>query len=198
VHKFNLQTIVIIFVALLVPDNFLGQMNIDSLDFNQKVYWFPVKVKVSVDIKTKKERYSLSSVGKRSRTGTLLDFEKELYKGLIRRNHIMIGPFSQKEEADRAFPLYRLSKHTEKTMEKVVKNCTDTIQSFYWFVSPPEPKRISPFSFERAIVKTSFGSLNEFKKVLWEGVFLKQLAIGPFTSEKDAKISRWLYRLEED
>jgi len=199
--KIKLQAVVLAAIILFFPKNSSGQTeNIDSINHDKIVFWFPLKATLKLDRKTKKPRYILNSIGKDPKSGTLMEFEINLFKNIKRGKRILIGPFDRMPDARRALPLYKLAKHTNESMEKQIINYKDSIfaEKYYWFFFKRKSKRKYPPVLERTAARVASGDLKDFKQVLWEGFLFKQLAIGPFTSQEEAEEAKRLYRLEED
>ena len=128
----------------------------------------------------------------------MLVYEKFLWSSLINGKRIVIGPFLKQKDATRAQEMYDLGKQTDESMEEEIKNINDTMETYYWFFIDLKRKRSHSPLLRRNPARLSFGNLKNFKTMLWEGLFFKVLAFGPYITEEEAKVARRLYRLEED
>ncbi len=97
--------------------------------------------------------------------------------------------------------MYNLAKHTSESMAKEISNFKDSTAAsqYYWFFLKFEKRpRTGKFDLQRTAARVATGDLKDFKQVLWEGIFFKQLAIGPFPTKVETEEAKRLYRLEED
>lgn len=195
--KVRLLAILIALILLLIPfQSFSQSESIDSTNLEKIFYWFPVKAELKNDPETGKVRYYLKGIGKSIKSGKLLDFEKDLFRRLAHSKRILIGPFAKKSDANRAFSLYKLAKHTNGTIQQEVLAKNDSsITRYYWIYYKIPSKRHSPY-FYRTPARTLSGTLSEFKRVLWESTYYETLVFGPFATEDEAKFAKKVYRLE--
>jgi hypothetical protein len=189
VNKLCLHIVILLLAGFFVGNNIYGQQKIDSLILDRPIYWFPVRAKIGVDTNTQKERFYLSNKRKKIKSGTILDFEKELFRRAIRRKELLIGPFSEKKDAIYAIPLYDLSNFNEKTMELEILSHQGLSENFdyYWFFLDLKPQRSHPPLIRRNPVRLASGNLRDFRIVLWEGVFFKAISNWSFYIRKRCK-----------
>lgn len=164
------------------------------------VFWVSVRAEVKISRETKKEAYVIRTTRNEPYSGKINKYQKFLFKSLKAGQNIPIGPFDNFEDAQRAAEYYKLTKYNSDTMEKDIATRVDSTATgdYYWFFIKfyylPRKRTIV---LERTAARVAYGSIKDFRTVLWEGLFFKQLAVGPFPSQEGAEEAKRLYRLEE-
>jgi hypothetical protein len=195
------KTLTIAFLCLFDISAEAQDVNVIGMDPNQYVFWITVNADIKISKETHKEVYVVRSARKKPKGGKHVAYEKFLYRSVLGGRQLPIGPFLEYDDAKRAAGMYDLAKHTSQTMEKEIQNFKDSTagSEYYWFfLKFSINKRTKKFELERTAARVAYGSLKDFKQVLWEGTFFKQLAIGPFPTQVEAEEAKRLYRLEED
>lgn len=198
-NKAKLLTFLLIFSPFISASS--QNVDVVGMDPNQYVFWITVNADIKISGETKKEAYVIRTARKKPKGGKHIAYQKFLFRSVKGGRQIPIGPFLEYDDAVRAASMYNLAQHTSETMREEISNFKDTTAAneYYWFflkyrIAP----RTKKYIFERTAARVAFGSLKEFREVLWEGIFFKQLAIGPFPSQVEAEEAKRLYRLEED
>lgn len=192
-----------IIISLFVTKSFAqGEgISVEGSDKNQYVFWFYVKAEIKTNKVTKKPSYSVRILSKKPKSGNINKFDKDLWRNLNAGQNLVIGPFLEYADAERAIKMYNLGRHTDESMAKEIANFHDSTAAseYYWFfLKYTISKRKHKFIFERTAARVHSGSLKEFKETLWEGLTFKQLAIGPFAQPTEAEESKRRYRIEEN
>ncbi len=198
--------LLVIFIASLLSTVSFAQENegIETGDQNEEqyVFWFYVKADVKKDRVTRKPSYSVRILSKKPKSGTLRDFDKDLWRNLNGGQNLVIGPFLDHIDAARAIKMYNLARHTDESMAAEIANFSDSTATngeYYWFfLKYRVTKRKHRFVFEHTPARVTGGDIKTFKQVLWEGLKFKQLAIGPFAQTMEAEESKRRYRIEEN
>jgi len=153
-----------------------------KVDSARIVFWYRSNVKI--DRRT--QQYKISGTGGVS-AGTQDEFEKEIWKGLSKRN-IIIGPFQFKEEAVNSRLLYKSKR------DNVKKFPTTNPTKVYWFaVTFRESDRLKVYVFEQTPASVRNGSTLNFTNGLYEQLAFKQFAVGPFWGYEQAESAKILY-----
>jgi len=191
----------LIFLSIVSVTLNAQDVTVEKMNPDQYVFWISVKAQMKISKETRKEVYDVRSNRKKPQDGTVRNYERYLFKSVKGGRHLPVGPFLEFDDAVRATDMYKLARHTSKSIEEEIRNFVDTSANFeyYWFflkfkIAP----RTGKFILKRTAARVASGDLKDFKQVLWEGLFFKQLAIGPFTSQVEAEEAKRLYRLEED
>ena len=162
------------------------------------VFWITVNASIKISKETRKEAYVIRTARKKPKGDKHIAYEEFLYKSLKGGRQIPIGPFWEYNDALRAAEMYNLAKHTTETMDEEIRNFHDStaINEYYWFFLKFKfSKRKKKILLERTAARVAFGDLKEFKQVLWEGIFFKQLAVGPFPTQEEAEEAKRLYQI---
>ncbi len=199
--KFN-KFILVFIISLLTVDNFAQEgIEVQDQDNEQYVFWFYVRAEIKRDRVTKKPAYAVRILSRKPKSGTLAKFDRDLWRNLNGGQNLVIGPFLEYYDAERAIKLYNLARQTDKTMEKEIANFRDTTAAdeYYWFFLKYRiTKRKHKFEFEHTPARVASGNIPMFKQVLWEGLKFQQLAVGPFAQPTEAEESKRRYRIEEN
>lgn len=193
--------IVTAILSLFIVTSNAQEVNVVGMDPNQYVFWITVNADIKISRETKKEAYVIRSGRKRPKGGKHRDYEKYLYQSIKGGRQLPIGPFLEYDDAKRAAKMYNLAKHTSESMTKEISNFKDSTAAneyFWFFLKFNKLPRSGKFDLQRTAARVASGNLIDFKQLLWEGIFFKQLAIGPFASQIEAEEAKRLYRLEED
>ncbi len=177
------------------------QITTQKFDPSQYVYWFYIRAESKFDKETKRPIYVVRTLSKSPKSGTVANYEEELWRYLLGGQQLAIGPFLDYNDAKRAIAVYDLAKLPKEKMDEEVANFKDTTNAadeYYWyFLKFQITKRTHKYIFERIPARVASGGLNEFLHVFLEGVTFQQLNIGPFSSQIEAEESKRLNRLEE-
>ena len=153
-----------------------------KVDSAEIVFWYRANVKI--DRRT--QQYKISGTGGVS-AGSKEEFEKEVWKGLSKRN-IIIGPFQFKQEAQNSRALYKSKRDNVKTIP------TTNPAQVYWFaVTFRESDRLKVYVFEQTPASVRSGSTLNFTNGLYEQLAFKQFAVGPFWGYDQAESAKILY-----
>ncbi len=189
------------FICFIVISSNAQEVGVVGMDPNQYVFWITVNADIKISKETHKEVYVVRTARKKPKGGKHIAYEKFLYHSVLGGRQLPIGPFLEYNDAQRAVGMYNLARKTSQSMEKEIQNFKDSTAAgeYYWFfLKFSISKRTGKFELERTAARVASGNLKDFKQVLWEGTFFKQLAIGPFPSQVEAEESKRLFRLEED
>lgn len=199
-----MKTLFLTFTLIVLNGLYSGilaqEVSVSHYSDDQFVFWIAVRAQIKISNETKKEVYVVQTVRNKAQSGKVLKYEKNLWRNLNSGYQLLIGPFTEYNDAMRAAKMYQLSKFNTKTMEKDINTYVDSTAAseYYWFFLKykimPRTKRLS---LERTAARVAFGSLKDFRQVLWEGLSFQQLAIGPFPTQVEAEEAKRLYRLEE-
>ena len=193
-------TIPTLLIIAFIAGCFLPGARSVKNDPDRFVFWVSVNASIKISNETKKEAYVIKTSRNKPYSGKILKYQRFLHKSLIAGHSIPIGPFDNHDDAMRAVDYYKLTKFNSETIKKSIAQMTDSImnEEYYWFFIKfyylPRKKTIK---LERTAARVASGNLADFRTVLWEGLFHKQLAIGPFISQEEAEEAKRLYRLEE-
>ncbi len=189
------------FISFFINSVCSQEVGVIGMDPNQYVFWITVNADIKINKETHKEAYVVRTARKKPKGGKHIAYEKFLYRSVLGGRQLPIGPFLEYDDAKRAAGMYNLARQTSETMEREIQNFKDSTAAneYYWFfLKFSINKRTGRFELERTAARVASGDLKDFKQVLWEGIFFKQLAIGPFPTQIEAEESKRLYRLEED
>ncbi len=151
-------------------------------DSAEIVFWY--RTNVRIDRRT--QQYKISGAGGVA-AGSRDEFEKELWKGLSKRN-IVVGPFQYKKAAVNSRKLYKSKR------KKIKEIPSDNPTEVFWFaVKFRESDRLKVYVFERNPASLARGSTTNFADGLYELLAFKQFAVGPFWSYKQAEKAKILY-----
>lgn len=197
------KTKIIATIFLMLFGVFIKAQNVEvvGMDPNMYVFWITVNAEIKISKETKKEAYVIRTARKKPKGGKHISYEKFLFRSVKGGRQLPIGPFLEYDDALRAAKMYNLAKHTSETMAAEIRNFKDSTAAneYYWFFLKFEKRpRTGKFDLQRTAARVASGDLKDFKQVLWEGIFFKQLAVGPFPSQIEAEEAKRLYRLEED
>jgi len=193
-------SVAIILLIAVLSGCFLPKKSSVKNDPSRFVFWISVNASIKISNETKKEVYVIRTSRTKPYSGKIMKYRRFLHKSLIAGHSIPIGPFDNYDDALRAVGYYKLTSFKSETMAKSIAQMPDSIMSdeYYWFFVKfyylPRKKTIK---LERTAARVASGNLRDFRTVLWEGIFFKQLAIGPFISQEEAEEAKRLYRLEE-
>jgi len=188
------------FLIVVNPVVFGQEVSVSHYSDNQFVFWIAIRAQIKISNETKKEVYVIQTARNKAQSGKVLKYEKSLWRNLNSGYQLLIGPFTEYNDAMRAAEMYKLSKFDTQSMQAEINNYVDSTAAseYYWFFLKfkimPRTKRIS---LERTAARVAFGTLKDFRQVLWEGLNFQQLAIGPFQTQVEAEEAKRLYRLEE-
>lgn len=159
---------------------------------NKNLYWFYVSVRITEDKVTGMKKYVVRKLGKKLESGTLDEYDKDLWTNLSKGYKLAIGPFSEHEEANQAQEFYSFED------DKVFSEVIDNEKILYYFTirvyirnrcgPPPEIERIP------SAIKT--GNADDFYELLKINLDFRQLAIGPFWNYETAEEAKRRYRLQ--
>ncbi len=197
-----LNLLLISVILSIAAQKVYAQDGIEVEGQNDKVYvfWFYIRAEVKTDRVTKKPSYVVRIMSKKPKSGNLEKFDKDLWRNLNSGQNLVIGPFLEYADAQRAIKMYDLARHTDASMARAIANYNDTTDAgeYYWFfLKYRVTKRRHKFAFERTPARVASGNIPTFKQVLWEGLKFQQLAIGPFVQPTEAEESKRRYRIEE-
>ena len=197
----NLAVIIITSFLSISWLNSSAQVTVDKFNDNQFVFWFYVRAEIKRSTETKRPIYVVRTLSMTPKSGSILKFEKELWRYLQGGQQLAIGPFTDYNDVKRALDMYDLARKTDEMMEEEIKNYYDSTAAseYYWyFLKYQIAPRKKSYELERTAARVAYGGIKEFKQVLWEGLGFQQLAIGPFPTQQEAEESKRLYRIEED
>ncbi len=196
------RCILVVIISLLSINGFSQEgIDVKDQDMDQYVFWFYIRAEIKRDRVTKKPAYVVRILSKKPKSGTIAQFDRDLWRNLNGGQNLVVGPFLEYKDARRAITLYNLARHTDETMEKEIANHRDTAESdeYYWFFLKYRiTKRKHKFEFKHTPARVAVGNIKTFKQVLWEGLKFQQLAIGPFAQTIEAEESKRRYRIEEN
>jgi hypothetical protein len=151
-------------------------------------FWFFVRVRID----TRQDKFIMSGTTGGIRTGRQIDFEKDLWSNLSRRQ-IAVGPFESKNEAVNAKRLYKTKKKLIKSLPK-----GEVPAQVTWFaVTFEQSPRLRIFVIKRAPGAVFTGSEQMFIDAFFEQLNYKLLTIGPFYNYDQAELAKRLYRKNE-
>lgn len=193
-------TIPSIIILLILSSCFGPGQNSIRQDRDRFVFWISVRAETKISRETKKEAYVIRTTRNEPHSGKVTKYQKFLHRSLKAGQNIPIGPFDNFEDAKRAVEYYKLTKYNSETMEKDIHTRVDStaVGDYYWFfIKFYYLPRKRTLVLERTAARVAYGSIKDFRTVLWEGIFFKQLAVGPFATQEEAEEAKRLYRLEE-
>ncbi|MBN2892964.1 MAG: hypothetical protein JXL97_13940 [Bacteroidales bacterium] len=151
-------------------------------------YWYFVRVRIDDRTNT----FKLSGTSGGLDYGYLIDFEKNLWNGLSKRQ-IAVGPFLSREEALNAKRLYKTS--ADKINEMPEGEIPDRI---HWFaITFEQSPRLRIFVIRRAPGAVQTGTVDQFIAAFYEQLNVRLLSIGPFYYYEQAEEAKRLYRVNE-
>ncbi len=188
----------LVFVTLLLAtENFAQRIEIDK---ERYVFWFYVRAEIKQDKITRVPRYTVRILSKKPKSGTLQQFDKDLWRNLNGGQNLVIGPFLDYHAAVRAIKVYDLARPQKKG--RVAPMYKDTISgnpTYYYFALKFKiSKRKHRFEFQHMPARIDGGDLTRFQTFLRESLTQTIMAIGPFPSEPEAEESKFRYRIEEN
>jgi len=196
--KKNSAVLFLLVLIFMLPIQMLKSQS-ESIDTNQKVYWFHIKAYIKPDKVTKRSVYMIKLGEKEPKYGTIHDYEYDLWKQLQVGSNLLIGPFLDYQDAKSAMEPYRQQNKIQDINKTESQNEILVTDEYYWyFLTFKITKRDHSYSLQRIPAAVASGELMEFKEVLSEGLSWQKLAIGPFTSQVEAEESKRLNRLEEN
>jgi hypothetical protein len=178
-----------------------SQSNTMRMDENQFVFWFYIRAEIKRNRITKKPSYVIRTLSKTPKSGTLLKFDKDLWRNLQGGQNLIIGPFLEYNDAIRAIGMYNLARHTDESMEKEIADLPDSIanlECYFFMLKFDVSKRKRKFEFKRQPARVQPGNIGDFKYALWVNLIQPQLLVGPFPTQEEAEESKRRYRIEED
>lgn len=152
------------------------------------MYWFFVRVRID----TRLQEYKISGTSGGLNYGYKINFEKNLWSGLSKRQ-IAVGPFFSRNEALNAKRLYKTG------ADKITKLPEGEVpDNVFWFaINFKQSDRLRIFILDRAPGAVASGSEQAFITAFYEQLAYKQLAIGPFYFYEQAEEAKTMYRLNE-
>jgi len=198
----KLINIVLISVFILSVYNIKAQDNIkiSKFDKSQYVYWFYIKAEIKKDKVLKVPVYKVRRSSKDIKAGKIKKFQNDVWKNIKSGNQLVIGPFLELVDAERANKMYNLGRKTDTLMAKEIQTIRDTVtynEYYAYLLTFKFSDRTHKYLIKRQAAGVFETSLPEFQSQLWDFLKQKQLVIGPFTSQTEAEESKRLYRLEE-
>lgn len=152
------------------------------------VYWFFVRVRIDV----RSNSYKLAGTSRGLEYGYQIDFEKNLWEGLSKRQ-IAVGPFLSREEALNSRRLYKTKKDKIKEMPE-----GEIPDDIHWFaITFDQSDRMRIFVIKRSPAAVQTGSVEQFINAFYEQLQYRLLQIGPFYYYEQAEDAKRLYRLNE-
>lgn len=199
--KTLVKYLLVIILSVSFTMSFAQEVIVEHYRPDQFVFWITVRAQIKISNESKKEVYVVRTARNKPQSGKLYNYEKSLWKNLTSGRQLLIGPFTEYQDAVRAAEMYDLAKQTNESMAEHIRTYTDstTAPEYYWFFLKykimPRTKKLA---LERTAARVAYGDIKDFMQVLWEGLTFQQLAIGPFQSQVEAEEAKRLYRLEED
>lgn len=192
-------------IITLSFSNLAGAQTKVSMDPNQFVFWFLIRAEVKKDRITKKPSYVIRTLSKTPKSGTIRQFDKDLWRNLNAGQNLVIGPFYEFSDATQAIRLYnQVAKHKNQTAEgdgDEIPALPDSIgnkECYFFMLKFTKSKRKGNFELGRQPARVQPGNFDTFQYTLWSNLIIPQLLIGPFPSQEEAEESKRRYRIEED
>ncbi len=162
----------------------------DGQDAN---FWFYI----SVQVNTRDNIYRIVYVGSRIYTGTLKQFDKAVWRGLARRQ-LAIGPFSTREDAQKAQELYRIIMKSRTTDDFSKYKIPEYQGQVHWFaLKITQSPRLHIYLIEHSPARVESGDAMKFLNTLFETLRYQQVVVGPFTDYQTAEEIKRIYRRNE-
>lgn len=183
-------TISIISISFKSKNEIKDQSIVKILDGDDEpvYYWFYARIRIDDRTNT----YKLTGTTGGLEYGHLIDFEKNLWNSLSKRQ-IAVGPFQTREEALNAKRLYKSKK--DKIKELPEGEIPDRI---HWFaITFEQSDRLRIFVIRRAPGAVVTGTVDDFIEAYFEQLEFKLLQIGPFYYYEQAEEAKRFYRMNE-
>jgi hypothetical protein len=185
--------IFIIAFNVLFTNNITKAQSLDKPD-TVSLYWFTVKLDMVFDVENKRHLVSIEKVYSRVSSGSFAEFANA-YKINLKKNKLLVGPFSTKEVAKHAIKVNRLC------MEKNRESCRRFYQSFQdhdefysYFVKPQIDKDKKTVWFKRMPARVDYRTIPQFIELMHEGFIFELFLVGPFTDYILAEKSKYISR----
>jgi hypothetical protein len=151
-------------------------------------YWFYIKASSSHSRTTGISRLSIKSISNDIRSGTIEEFATAHERG-IKSEKVVIGPFTQRYQAEQAQLLYRYAAKGSSGPSKTnTKEQKEPIYSFF-FIKPIFMQ--GEGTFQRIPARVTNGTEQEYMDMLKEGLNFEKLAVGPFINYEAAEKSKY-------
>ena len=196
------KIISIAFISLFILNNTKAQddIKVSKFDKSQYVYWFYIKAEIKKDRVLKVPVYKVRRASKDIKAGKIKKFQNDVWRNIKGGNQLVVGPFIELVDAERANKMYNLGRKTDTLMAKEIQASRDTVtynEYYAYLLTFKFSDRTHKYLIKRQAAGVFETSLPEFQSQLWDFLKQKQLVIGPFTSQTEAEESKRLYRLEE-
>jgi len=151
-------------------------------------HWFSIRVRIDKTTGL----FVLDGVSGGVRHGKQIDFEKELWRALSRRQ-LVVGPFLKRETANNAKLLYKSDK--KKIRKSSLKNLPPNL---HWFLTTfEESPRLGIYVIKRMPGAVFSGNVDNFIFLIYTSLNIKSVPIGPFEDYNQAELAKRLYRMNE-
>ena len=163
-------------------------VNSKSNNDQKTYYWFYVKVAKSHNKSTGISRMSIKSIGTGIVSGSIGEYTSAHKKGL-KSDKVIIGPFTQHNQAEQAQILYRIAaKGGNAPKSNLSEEEEEPIYTFYYI----KPVFFSgEMSLQPIPSRVSEGTEQEYMDMLKEGLNFEKLAVGPFIKYQAAEKSKY-------
>ena len=197
------RIISIALISFFILNNYMVKaqdITVSQFDKNEYVYWFYIKAEIKKDKVLKVPVYKVRRSSKDIKAGKIKKFQNDVWRNIKGGNQLVIGPFQQLVDAERANAMYNIGRKTDTLMAQEIKATQDTVtyNDYYaYLLTFKFSDRTHKYLIKRQAAGVFETTLPDFKSQLWDFLKQKQLVIGPFTTQMEAEESKRLYRLEE-
>lgn len=190
----------IVFPVLIFLSLFLkAQSNYDILnDKDRIVYWFEMSIKYSEPDDYACIIFVLGETDDLVKAGTAEKFAESVYNAL-KQNHICIGYYNTKQEAEDAKAMYHLFSNKGEDELKALKYTPEILKSFpdesYFFILAPYQGK-NQWYYERKPGALGIGTKEYFFNFVRDNLLNEVLTVGPFIYGETAEDSKRIFRLK--
>ncbi|MBN1251293.1 MAG: hypothetical protein JXR51_00480 [Bacteroidales bacterium] len=154
-------------------------------------YWFFIELEKIPNQNSGAVQIHIKNIYDNIISGTFDEFDKDHQRGMI-RSKIIIGPFSEKHQAENSMSLYK--NVSRGILQKGSEQKENDITYSFFYVSPYSGDSIKGIYLEPIPSRVSTGSQEDFIASLDVGLNFEKLAIGPFPNYKSAEKAKFVYR----
>jgi len=159
----------------------------------ESVYWFYLKPAFEIDENIKKEVFVIKKVYAKVYSGTFNEFSM-IYKKELANTKIAIGPFSNKQEAEKAKAYYSLVSKNKVGSQKPDVLTDDGSICYFYLCDPIIDVNTKELKFERMPASIASSSQKEFVEALSDIRLQGLLVVGPFSDYFNAEKSKFVNR----
>ena len=163
----------------------------DEYDDPIPVFWFYISIRETKNIETQEKKYIVRRLGTKVESGSLDEYEKDLWLNLSKGYKLAIGPFPLYEEAKQAMEFYVV------TEEKTFSEGIDQNRTVHFFpIRVFRMERSNALEIQKSPSAVAPGNAQGFYEALKTQLDFKAINIGPFWSAEVAEEAKRLYRLQ--